>query len=119
MSEFVSARLGLNGVQSRHKRCILVRARMALRPVGSSVARVALHQSACSRGCKLSREGADPRSLRGRGVCCLSEACVPHFCVHLKESVLIHHHESTLDVAPASPFIVSKGRARVTFVVKM
>jgi hypothetical protein len=36
---------------------------MALRPVGFAAAHVALHQSACSRGYKLSREGADLRSL--------------------------------------------------------
>jgi hypothetical protein len=36
---------------------------MTLRPMGFAAARVALHQSACSRGYKLSREGADPRSL--------------------------------------------------------
>jgi hypothetical protein len=91
---------------------------MALRPVGSTAARVALHWSAHSRGYKLSRDGADPRSLQGRCVCCLSEACGPCFCVHLKESILIRHRESALDVPPASSFIVSKGRARVTFMVK-
>jgi hypothetical protein len=36
---------------------------MPLHPVSFAAARVALHQSACSRGYKLSREGADPRSL--------------------------------------------------------
>jgi hypothetical protein len=36
---------------------------MSLRPVGIATARVALHQSARSRGYKLSRQGADPRSL--------------------------------------------------------
>jgi hypothetical protein len=52
-------------------------------------------------------------------VCCLSEVCVPRFYVScLKESVLISRRESPLDVAPASPFIVPKGRARITFVVK-
>jgi hypothetical protein len=50
------------------KGCILVRARMALRPVGSTVARVALHRSAHSRGYKLSREGTDLRSLWGKWV---------------------------------------------------
>jgi hypothetical protein len=45
--------------------CILVRARIALCLVGSTAARVALHQSAHSRDYKLSREGANPRSLRG------------------------------------------------------
>jgi hypothetical protein len=51
---------------------------MALRPVDSTAARVALHRSAHSRGYKLLREGMDPRSLRGRClcVCCLSEVCV-------------------------------------------
>jgi hypothetical protein len=55
-------------------------------------------------GYKLSREGTDPRSL-WRCVCvCLSEVCFR----------LVF----SLDVAPASPFIVSKGRTQVTFVVK-
>jgi hypothetical protein len=36
---------------------------MALRLVGFATACVALHRSACSRGYKLLREGADPRSL--------------------------------------------------------
>jgi hypothetical protein len=44
-------------------RCVVVRARMALRLVDSTAARVALHRSARSRGYKLSREGMDPRSL--------------------------------------------------------
>jgi hypothetical protein len=42
---------------------------MALRPVGFAIARVVLHQSARSKGYKLSREGADPRSLLRGGVC--------------------------------------------------
>jgi hypothetical protein len=42
---------------------ILVRAKMFLRPMGSAAARVALHQSARSRGYKFSREGANPKSL--------------------------------------------------------
>jgi hypothetical protein len=43
---------------------------MTLRLVDSTVARVTLHQSARSRGYKLSREGMDPRSLwRGVRVC--------------------------------------------------
>jgi hypothetical protein len=60
--------------------CILVQARMALRSVDSTVARVALHQSARSRGYKLLREGTDGRSLQGRCVCvcCLSKVCVRH-----------------------------------------
>jgi hypothetical protein len=44
---------------------------MTLRPVDSTAARVALHQSVSSRGYKLLREGTDPRSLRGE-VCVLS-----------------------------------------------
>jgi hypothetical protein len=40
---------------------------MALRLVGFAVARVALHWSAHSRGYKLLREGADPRSLVSGG----------------------------------------------------
>jgi hypothetical protein len=39
---------------------ILVRERTSLRLVDSAAARIALHRSACSRGYKLSREGADP-----------------------------------------------------------
>jgi hypothetical protein len=46
-------------------RGILVPARTALRPVGSTDVRVVLHRSARSRGYKLSREGTDPRSFRG------------------------------------------------------
>jgi hypothetical protein len=81
---------------------ILVRPRMSLRPVGVAAARIALHRSARSRGYKLSREEADLRSL-GR-------------CVFLGNKVT--QSISLLDVAPTSPFIVPKGRARVTFVVK-
>jgi hypothetical protein len=47
---------------------ILVQAKMSLCPVDSAAARVALHRSACSRGYKRSREGADPKSLWW-GVC--------------------------------------------------
>jgi hypothetical protein len=43
---------------------------MALRPVGFAAARVALHRSAHSRGYKLSREGADLRSLLRRVSVC-------------------------------------------------
>jgi hypothetical protein len=72
---------------------------MALRSVSFAAARVVLHRSACSRGYKLSREGADPRSLlRGWCMCCF-------------DSIVLH-------VAPVSPFIASKERARITFVVK-
>jgi hypothetical protein len=42
-----------------------------LRLVGFAAARVALHRSARSRGYKLSREGADPRSLLRGGACVL------------------------------------------------
>jgi hypothetical protein len=42
---------------------------MAQRLVDSAAARVALHRSAHSRGYKLSREGADPRSLLRGDVC--------------------------------------------------
>jgi hypothetical protein len=41
---------------------------MALRQVGFAAARVTLHQSARSRGYKVSREGADPKSLMRGGV---------------------------------------------------
>jgi hypothetical protein len=41
---------------------ILVQVRMTLRPVDSTAAHVALHQSACNGGYKLLREGTDPRS---------------------------------------------------------
>jgi hypothetical protein len=50
-------------------RGILVRARTALCPVGSTAARVALHRSACNWDYKLSREGADPKSLQGMWEC--------------------------------------------------
>jgi hypothetical protein len=40
---------------------------MALHPVGFAVVHVALHRGAHSRGYKLSREGADPRSLVSGG----------------------------------------------------
>jgi hypothetical protein len=52
--------------------------------MGSTVARVALHRSAHSRGYKLSREGTDPRSLRKMVcVCVLNEVCAMHPCVFL------------------------------------
>jgi hypothetical protein len=40
-----------------------VREKMSLHPVDFAAARVALHRSARSRGNKLLREGADPKSL--------------------------------------------------------
>jgi hypothetical protein len=55
----------------RTQECILVRARSVLCLVDSAMACVALHHSASSRGYKLSREGADPRSLFRGGVCML------------------------------------------------
>jgi hypothetical protein len=64
-SEFVSARLRSGWCAKRTQGCILVRARTALRLVDSATACVALHRSARSRGYKLSREGTDPRPLRG------------------------------------------------------
>jgi hypothetical protein len=68
-----------------------------------------LHRSARSRGYKLLREGANPRShLRG-GVC----GCFWRGVCVVVPLVLIF-----LDVAPASPFIVSNERTRVTFMVK-
>jgi hypothetical protein len=91
---------------------ILVWARMSLRSVDSAVARVALHWSACSRSYKLSREGADPKSLRWRmSLCSWLVRCV-------LEQESISPPRVSLDVASTSPFIVPKGRARVTFVVK-
>jgi hypothetical protein len=44
---------------------ILVRATISLRPVDSAATHVALHRSARSRGYKISRDGADPKSLGG------------------------------------------------------
>jgi hypothetical protein len=70
-----------------------------------------LHQSARSRGYKLSRERADPRSLRKRCVVCVlsfDRSCP----VEVNSICLI------LGVAPAFPFIISKERARVKFAVK-
>jgi hypothetical protein len=78
---------------------------MSLCPVGSAVARVALHRSARSRGYKLSRKGEDPKSLQW----CVSLSAWSVRCVSIRVP---------LDVAPASPFIVPKGRARITFMVK-
>jgi hypothetical protein len=65
---------------------------MTLRLVGVAAAYVALHRSARSRGYKLSREKADPKSL-GWG------------CVFDQSALL------------AFPFIVPKGRAQVTVMV--
>jgi hypothetical protein len=78
--------------------------------VGSTAAHVALHWSARSRGYKLSREGADRRSLLRGDVCVV----VLERCVFVPSG----SHRGCLDVALASPFIVPKGRTRVTLVVK-
>jgi hypothetical protein len=86
---------------------ILVRAKMSLRPVDSAAARVALHQNAHSRGYKFSREGADPRSLLWR--VCVFECLVSE----------VYFDQVPPRCGPVSPFIVPKGRARVTFVIKM
>jgi hypothetical protein len=81
---------------------------MALHPVIFAAARFALHRSARSKGYKLSREGADPRSpLRG-GVCVDVVVLIEVKSIRLP----------ALNVAPASPFIAFKERAQVTFVVK-
>jgi hypothetical protein len=91
---------------------------MTLRPVDSSAAHVALHQSARSRGYKLSREGTDPRSLQG-GVWVVLARCVSV----IARCVCVFLSEVCVFIIPkcghSSPFIVFKGRARVTFVVKM
>jgi hypothetical protein len=78
---------------------------MVLCPVSFAVARVAFHQGARSRGYKFSREEADLRSLVSDGgdVWVCSSYCG-----------LI----APLDMAPVSPFIASKGRSWVTFVLK-
>jgi hypothetical protein len=73
--------------------------------VGFATARVALHRSARSRGYKLSREGADPKSLVRGGA---------WMCGYVDVWLL----DRSLDVAPVSPFIASKERAQVTFMVK-
>jgi hypothetical protein len=96
-------------VQSRHKKCIMVWERTALHLVGSTAARVALHRSARNRGYKLSREGIDPRSLRGKWVSVVYGS--------LFRSVIVNPSPPR-EVSRASPFIVSKGLVRVTFVVK-
>jgi hypothetical protein len=85
-------------------------ARTALRPVDSATARVDLYWSARSRGYRLLREEIDPRFL-WRGECADLVMCA-------FRSESSRRSELTLDVAPASPFIVFKGRTRVTFMVK-
>jgi hypothetical protein len=90
---------------------ILVWAKISLHPVDSAAARVALHRSARSRGYKLSRERADHKSLWWH----MSLSSWSVRCVLEQGSILIGVPP---DVASASPFIVPKGRAHVTFVVK-
>jgi hypothetical protein len=70
-----------------------------------STAHIALHRSAHSRGYKLLREEADLKSL----LWCVSLSACSASCVSMGGG---------LDVAPASPFIVPNGRARVTIVVE-
>jgi hypothetical protein len=67
-SEFVSTHMGLEWLYKANTRVYTGLDKNALRPVGSAAAHVVLHQSARSMGYKLSREGADPKSLRVRCV---------------------------------------------------
>jgi hypothetical protein len=53
---------------------------MAIRLVGFPAAHVALHRGAHSRGYKLSREGADPRSLVSGGAWCVVSIEVGSSC---------------------------------------
>jgi hypothetical protein len=76
---------------------------MTLRPVGFAAARVALHRSARSRVTSF-RERERIPSLFGGGVWCVSFGVVSFF--------------SSYELSRDSPFIASKVRARVTFVVK-
>jgi hypothetical protein len=71
---------------------------MALRPVDSAAARVALHQSARSRGYKLSREETDPRSLLRGDV-----------CVVLAWSVSVIFVSVVLRCGPCLPFYSFQG----------
>jgi hypothetical protein len=80
----------------------------ALRPVGLATARVALHRGAHSRGYKLSRERRSQVSCEWWWWCVVSIEVGSSCCGLI----------TPLDVAPASHFIASKGRSRVTFVVK-
>jgi hypothetical protein len=59
-----------------------------------------------------SREGANPKSLRRRCVVCV--VSFDRSCPVEGNSI----HSMPLGEAPASPFIVSKERPRVTFMVK-
>jgi hypothetical protein len=112
-SEFVSACLSPDGVQSEHKDVYWFgQERPYVQWFMLLLLHVALHRSAHSRDYKLSREGANHRSLLRGDVCgCLGEVCVCSFLRSFDASI-------PLDVAPSSSFIVPTGRARVTFVVK-
>jgi hypothetical protein len=74
--------------------------------VDFTVVRVALHRGACSRGYKLLREGAGPKSLEWWWWLLFFFSWF-FDCLFL---ILF-----ALD--PAFPFIASKGRARVTFAI--
>jgi hypothetical protein len=82
---------------------------MALSLVGIATVRVTLHRGARSRGYKLSREGAGPKSLGWWWWCAVSIAVDSSCCCLI---IL------PLRLLPASPFITSKGRSQVTFAVK-
>jgi hypothetical protein len=73
---------------------------MTLCSVDSTTAHVALHRSARSRVTSFRERERIPGLFGGVCACADSVRCFP------------------LDVVHASPFIVFKGRARVTFVVK-
>jgi hypothetical protein len=81
---------------------ILVRARMFLRPVDYAAAHAALHRSACSRGYKLLREGADPKYLWW----CMSFSSWSVRCVLEQGSISIG---APLNVAPCLPLYSSQG----------
>jgi hypothetical protein len=91
-------------VQCGHKGLYWFGQKMSLRPVDVAAAHVALHRSARSRRYKVSREGADPKSL--------------WWCVSLSVCSVNCFLSPPLDVAPAAPFVVPKVRARVTIEVK-
>jgi hypothetical protein len=110
MSKFVSMRR-LGWCAMRTQGLILVRAQMSLRPMDSVAARVALHRSVRSRGYKLSRERADPKSLWW----CMSFSSWSVRCFLAYGSISIRPSSRC---GPCLPFIVPKGRAWVIFVVK-
>jgi hypothetical protein len=73
-----------------------------------ATAHVSLHRSACSRGYKLVKRGMDPRSLWVGVFICLSVCILYCHCWALFLCFL------SLHVKGPSPFIVCKGRGRVT-----